>query len=66
MTEAILPKRDINVVQALPVQMGRFGGEAGYSRVDVWRGLGFDAPDTLSQRWRRGKQLESGIWHCEG
>ena len=38
MTEAILPKRDINVVQVLPIQMGRFGGEAGNHRGDVWRG----------------------------
>ena len=36
-TEAFLPKRDVNVVQALPIRTGRFSGEAGNSRGVVWR-----------------------------
>ena len=38
MTEVFLLKRDVNVIQALPIQMGRFGHDAGISGGDVWRG----------------------------
>ena len=50
MTEAILLKNDINVVQALPIQVGRFGGKAGNSGRDVWRGGTWAAEDLMHQR----------------
>ena len=45
-TESIMLKRDINVVQAQPIKAGRFGGE-------VRNGRGFHAPETLSreEKW---------------
>ena len=38
LTEAFLPERNVNVVEALPTRAGGFCGEAGNSRGDVWRG----------------------------
>ena len=53
MTEAFLPKRDVNVVQA-----GRIGDEAGNSGGEEAGGR--PRIETLNQRWKRGN-LESGV-----
>ena len=49
-TEANLPKSNINFIQALSIQAGRFSGEAGNCRGDVWRGGRWAAEDLMHQR----------------
>ena len=62
LTEAFLPERNVNVVEAPLTRAGGFCGEAGNSRGNVWRGSRWAAEDLMHQRPRLSNGGEEGGW----
>ena len=62
LTEAFLPERNVNVVEAPLTRTGGFCGEAGNSRGNVWRGNRWAAEDLMHQRPKLSNGGEEGSW----